>query len=150
MNLEIFLSRLAKVRKSGDAFMACCPAHEDSSPSLRIADGGDKVLLCCYAGCSALDVLTAIGLDWSDAFEATVERKKDYQPRLTERDVRGFAFSLDKEIISLRHPELALSEKQKKQLEESRVRLQRFAEKYGASVYSRVVAINVEINKEIA
>lgn len=150
MNIEIFLSRLAKVRKSGDAYMACCPAHEDTEPSLRIADGGDKVLLCCYAGCSALDVLTAIGLDWTDAFEATVERKRDYQPRLTERDLRGFAHSLDKEILNVRHEEQAVDDKQKQLVEQSRVRLMRFAEKYGAIALQRVIAINNEINEVAA
>ena len=33
--------------------MGCCPAHNDSTPSLRLSDGDDgRLLWYCYAGCS--------------------------------------------------------------------------------------------------
>lgn len=41
--------------------LACCPAHGDRRPSLTLADSLDgKLLLSCKAGCSFLDVLTAL------------------------------------------------------------------------------------------
>ena len=41
------------VKKSGQGYMACCPAHEDSSPSLSISPGIEgKVLLNCFSGCT--------------------------------------------------------------------------------------------------
>lgn len=41
--------------------LACCPAHGDRRPSLTLADAADgKLLLSCKAGCSFLDVLTAL------------------------------------------------------------------------------------------
>ena len=68
MSLEIILSRLNKVRKSSNnSFMACCPAHDDNSPSLSIKDNGDgKLLLNCLAGCDKEAILGALGLEWAD------------------------------------------------------------------------------------
>jgi len=58
------LSRLPSARKSGpNQWMALCPAHDDSTPSLSIklaADG--EVLLYCHAGCSFDDIVRAIGM----------------------------------------------------------------------------------------
>ncbi len=47
---------------------ARCPAHDDRSPSLSIRDDGDKVLLHCFAGCDPSEVLTAVGLAWTDIY----------------------------------------------------------------------------------
>lgn len=60
------LSRLKRVRPSGDGWMARCPAHDDREPSLSIAIGKDgKVLLHCHAGCDqdrVIDILRSRGL----------------------------------------------------------------------------------------
>lgn len=66
-NLEQFLSRLQKVRKNGSGFVACCPAHQDKSPSLTIKQETDgKILIHCFAGCGADEVVGAIGMELSD------------------------------------------------------------------------------------
>jgi putative DNA primase/helicase len=45
----------------GNGWAARCPAHDDSEPSLRVAIGeGGKALLKCRAGCSTMDVLSAM------------------------------------------------------------------------------------------
>jgi hypothetical protein len=49
--------------------MACCPAHEDKSPSMRVTQRDGKILLHCMAGCVPDDILAAIGLRWSDLFD---------------------------------------------------------------------------------
>ncbi len=46
-----------------------CPAHDDSTPSLSIADRPDRVLIKCHAGCDTLDVLERLGLGWPDVFD---------------------------------------------------------------------------------
>lgn len=67
--LEKILSCLDKVRQSGRSWMACCPVHEDRSPSLRITETDDKrVLLYCLAGCGASDVVASLGLRLSDLY----------------------------------------------------------------------------------
>ena len=48
-------------RRSGRAYVACCPAHQDRTPSLSIADGdGGRVLVRCFAGCEQAQVIAAL------------------------------------------------------------------------------------------
>ena len=47
-------------RRAGYGWMACCPAHEDRTPSLSICDGEDKVLVHCHAGCEQDQVIAAL------------------------------------------------------------------------------------------
>ena len=47
--------------------MACCPAHDDHSPSLSIAvDVEGRILLRCHAGCPTPAVVEALGLTMAD------------------------------------------------------------------------------------
>lgn len=69
MKLDEFLARLDKPTKSASGHMARCPAHEDRSPSLSIAEGeGGKLLVKCLAGCATEDVTKALGLKMADLF----------------------------------------------------------------------------------
>lgn len=67
--LEKIISRLDEVSQKGEQFKASCPAHDDSNPSLSIKQIDDRILLKCWAGCSAVDVVHAIGLELSDLFD---------------------------------------------------------------------------------
>lgn len=68
---HILLDRLQKVRpvnKQGQ-FEACCPAHNDKNPSLRVKITPEGlVLINCRTGCDPLAVLEAVGLKFSDLF----------------------------------------------------------------------------------
>ena len=65
--VEQFLARLESVRRSGDGWMARCPAHEDQTPSLAIGMGKEgQILLCCHAGCKTPAVLAPLGLTVAD------------------------------------------------------------------------------------
>ena len=67
--LQNILSRLQKVKKVGNGWQACCPAHADRDPSLRIDEGKDgRVLLKCFAGCDTKDIVAALGLRMTDLF----------------------------------------------------------------------------------
>ncbi|MFE4516341.1 phage/plasmid primase, P4 family [Kitasatospora sp. NPDC056783] len=60
------------VDQADGGYVALCPAHSDSRPSLRIWRGDDhKVRLTCRAGCGTEDVIRAVRLSWSDLFDAT-------------------------------------------------------------------------------
>ena len=67
MTIDEFLARLEKVRKSGNGWLACCPAHEDRSPSLAVAIGhSGGIVVKCFAECSPESVVDALGLRLSD------------------------------------------------------------------------------------
>jgi len=70
--IDKVLARLDRVRQVGRSrFTALCPAHEDRSPSLSVALGADRrVLVFCFAGCRAEEILRAIGLTWAALFSA--------------------------------------------------------------------------------
>lgn len=70
--LSGLLDTLEDVVESEDGYLAKCPAHDDSKPSLRLAvsDAG-KVLLRCRAGCETPAVLAKLGLSVRDL--ATME-----------------------------------------------------------------------------
>lgn len=63
------LSRLFGVKRSGDGWLARCPAHDDQHPSLSISEGDDgRVLLKCFGGCETEAVVRALGLSMADLF----------------------------------------------------------------------------------
>lgn len=69
MNVNVILDRLEKVRQvKPDAWTACCPAHDDTSPSLAIADKGDRVLMHCYGGCSFSEICAALEMEPHEFF----------------------------------------------------------------------------------
>jgi putative DNA primase/helicase len=75
MEFRELLGRFKRVSARDDGgYLAVCPAHADSDPSLRIWRGDDnKVRLTCRAGCDTGDVVKAAGLKWPDLFDATGE-----------------------------------------------------------------------------
>jgi len=56
---RILVERLGG-RWSGGGGMCRCPAHADRSPSLSVRPGRTRLLLHCFAGCDARDVLRAL------------------------------------------------------------------------------------------
>ena len=64
------LSSLPKFKAVGkNKYVACCPAHDDKTPSLSITEAKDKVLVHCFSGCSQTDVIDALrsqGLWYAD------------------------------------------------------------------------------------
>jgi 5S rRNA maturation endonuclease (ribonuclease M5) len=66
---EEFAERVQVVKRSRTGWMALCPAHDDSRPSLSISEGRDgRVLLHCHAGCSVHDILAALEIPMSTLF----------------------------------------------------------------------------------
>lgn len=68
MPVDDILSRLQKVRGRNGSWTACCPAHDDKSPSLAIREEGGKVLLHCFGGCEVSAIVSALGLEMTDLF----------------------------------------------------------------------------------
>jgi hypothetical protein len=61
IEVAAILGRLHGVRRTAGGWTACCPAHEDGSPSLSIGLGDrGRVLLHCFAGCSYHEIRAAL------------------------------------------------------------------------------------------
>jgi len=68
------LDRLQKVKKVGtDKWLACCPVHNDSNPSMSVAFKDNRILCYCFA-CQAkgAEVAEAVGLKVSDLFADSI------------------------------------------------------------------------------
>ena len=67
--LSEILQRLEKVKQHGDQYYACCPVHDDKSPSMGITEKEGKVLIHCFScGATGQEVMEAIGLPVSTLF----------------------------------------------------------------------------------
>ncbi len=79
LNTAEFLSKLKKVKKTGQQrWMACCPAHEDKSPSLAVKEGADgRILIHCFGGCGIDDIALSIGIEVKDLFPENL----DFSPK---------------------------------------------------------------------
>lgn len=95
MTAHRLLDRLDKVRQtSPDRWIACCPAHDDKTPSLSIRQAEDRILVFCFSGCHVEDVLTAVGLSFSDLYldesRAAYEAACAHGGREIERKAKKF------------------------------------------------------------
>src|SRR5690606_2672603 len=77
-SLEDTARRICETRSgtwSGTKGMACCPAHDDRTPSLGVPLGRQAILVHCSAGCDQQSVLSALareGFDATSLFTASV------------------------------------------------------------------------------
>jgi hypothetical protein len=97
MGADALLSRLDRVKQTGAGrWIARCPGHDDKSPSLAIREIDDgRVLIHDFAGCSAGEVLSAVGLEFDALFpERPVEHhfKKERRPFSALDALRCIAF----------------------------------------------------------
>jgi hypothetical protein len=80
MHVSEFLSRLNSPKKTGRGWQAHCPAHDDRQASLSVREGGDgRILLKCFAGCRAQEVVAALGLSLKDLFAERPARSRRRQ-----------------------------------------------------------------------
>ena len=84
MAVHDLLNSLKQVKQTGaNRWLACCPAHADRRPSLTITEKDDgMVLLHCWAGCGAADVLAAVGLEFDALYP---ERTNDHRSKPIRR-----------------------------------------------------------------
>jgi putative DNA primase/helicase len=94
------LERLSSVRRNTTGWTARCPAHNDRRPSLSITERQGKILLHCFAGCTAEAICGALGIHLRDLFTEpeppakplpsvvrdVQQHIRDLRSRLTPRD----------------------------------------------------------------
>ena len=79
MTVEQIIERL-HARRNGSGWMAPCPAHEDSKPSLSVTERDGKILLHCHAGCTVESIVAAVDITVADLF--VDNRRKKTEPRI--------------------------------------------------------------------
>lgn len=80
--MKSILQRLEGVKGRDGKYMARCPCHSDSTPSLSVSLGSDnKILLKCFAGCSTEDIVRAMGLEMKDLFAESATTFPVYEER---------------------------------------------------------------------
>lgn len=79
MNINDFLGYFERSYRSGkDEYQCLCPAHNDKTASLSIKNLPDeRILIHCFAGCAANDILGAVGLTFDDIVP---KRLGDFKP----------------------------------------------------------------------
>jgi hypothetical protein len=99
--IQTVLDHLKDVRKSGNGWEACCPAHDDHRPSLSVAEGDDgKVLLKCRVGCTFEEIVKAMGLETKDLFPG--DHHSNGRPRMVAfYDYRDEAGVLKFQVVRL-------------------------------------------------
>ena len=74
MDLEHLLEKFDLAEETRDGYVAHCPAHNDSKPSLVISrKANGTILIRCRAGCDTENVLRKVDLTFSDLFEVKGE-----------------------------------------------------------------------------
>ena len=82
MSVDTLLQHLKKVTGRNGHWTACCPAHEDRSPSLAIREVEDgRILLKCFGGCSVQEIVGSIGMNLSDLFPPN-DKLSHHKPRV--------------------------------------------------------------------
>jgi hypothetical protein len=82
-------------RRQGRNTRLVCPAHEDRTPSLDVAEGDDgQVLLACRAGCEAEAIVAEVGLELHDLFPSSGEGGRGSYPRRARSTVHPLAGGL--------------------------------------------------------
>ena len=102
-DIGLILSALRKVKRVGEGkWLACCPVHNDRSPSLAVTQKPDGIILIRCFGCGAtgMDVCGALGIEPNALFPPTDN------PRYKKQSRSGFSAwqllnALQKDLIFL-------------------------------------------------
>lgn len=69
MLIDEFLTRVADAKPAGKGYLAKCPAHPDDRASMSISEGDSgAIVVRCFAGCDAKDIVAALDLELKDLF----------------------------------------------------------------------------------
>lgn len=127
-SIDKLLSTLDRVKlvKAGQ-WAACCPAHNDRTPSLKISETQDGIVLVkCWAGCTTAQVVAAVGLELRDLFPRSVGKPRRSCP---SRD----AINHERTVVAIGNSLLAngesLSSEDQARFDLARARLERLETK---------------------
>jgi putative DNA primase/helicase len=88
--IDLVLSKLPSATKDSNGWAACCPAHDDQTASLSIAEGSDgRALIHCKANCTTDAVLGKIGLKMADLYPKRTKEKPNKEREYIYQDEQG-------------------------------------------------------------
>ena len=80
-----------KARRAGAGWLTCCPAHDDTNPSLSVGAGDRGVVVFhCHAGCSQMAVLAAMERQGIGTTHPESHAKHDKSGNIVALQRRGF------------------------------------------------------------
>lgn len=98
--LRLLLDRLEGVKPDGKKWRAMCPACGGRSRKVSVTEGDDgRVLLHCFAGCAAADVVQALGLTLADLYPERITPRTPEEHRLHRRQMREVSWLAALEVI---------------------------------------------------
>ena len=99
--LDALLQRLDGVQKSGPGYRARCPACGGRSRKLATSEAPNgSVLLHCFAGCAAVNVVNAMGLSLADLFPARLAPQTEQERRSAWRLARQGQWGAALEVLA--------------------------------------------------
>ncbi len=90
---EVLAQRLDRCRRYGEGYRARCPACDDKRYALSFRDGDKCLLIHCFRGCSAEDVLGAAGLRWADVQPPRTWPRNAEEDRAARKAIREIGWS---------------------------------------------------------
>lgn len=105
MSVERLIAKLAMVkevkprRDHQQSWIACCPAHDDSSPSLQVDVGASgNTLIHCWSGCSVEEVCDSVGIKMVSLFPDDGYRQESYRKKPhKDNDYHEFVLHISKQ-----------------------------------------------------
>lgn len=98
---EPLLQRLEGVQKSGNGWRARCPSCGGKSRKVAIAERDGKVLLHCFGGCKAIEVLEAVGLTWADIMPPRTWPESPEERRQARRALREASWAAALSVLAV-------------------------------------------------
>lgn len=87
--LDVLLSRLDGVQRSGKGYRARCPFCGGKSRKLSVSEADDgRVLVHCFGGCGPADAVQAVGLQLADLFPVRLKPETPEERRAWRRAAR--------------------------------------------------------------
>jgi len=112
-SLEKVLSAIGdgNYKQRGDSYDCICPAHDDGKASLSVTYNPltQSTIINCHAGCSTIDVLNALGLEFKDLYDdagstppAPAQKKKATRHATHEKAIAAVRWSVEQNGVTSR------------------------------------------------
>jgi hypothetical protein len=95
--LDQILDRLVNVKKSGtNKWIACCPVHEDKTPSMGVWDEGERIIMHCL-GCGAKgpEIMGALSMPVRMLFKGDDSMPAGYVPKAVIEKAKEAVYFVD-------------------------------------------------------